>query len=304
VRLSFFYPNLPVSFDEAKNDFWLVRRADVFAVEGDGDYERMAGQDVATALFAAHLDEVAVEDFLLHAFDRDSLFEFSDGLSSPQIRLERLVVAGDVVAVRESSLRGQDQDRQKVREERDLARQIARIQRTIAIMPGRRSLLVSGADYGALPNRDAYKVVGRAQAEKMLLDVAGRSDESARAIFERAAELLAPDWRPPQGPLGMVLLLDQQRAVASRMPEPALTPSQMRAMIRAEESVSLEVVVLGLDDQPLDGIAFSIAAPDNEEYDGDLGKSAKTAITSIKKGTATVTLSWAADQADQASKDA
>jgi hypothetical protein len=37
----------------------------------------MAGQAVSSALFAAHLDEVAVEVFLLHAFERDGLFEFA-----------------------------------------------------------------------------------------------------------------------------------------------------------------------------------------------------------------------------------
>ncbi len=304
MRVSFFYPSLPVSFDEAKNDFWLVRSSDVFAAEVDGDYERMVGQDVASALFAARLDEMQVEDFLLQLFDRDSLFEHSDGLSSPQLRLQQLLATGDVVAVRECDSRSQDRDRQKVREERGLAREIAHVQRSVAITPGRHTLIVSGADYGALTNRDAYKVVARAQAEEMLLDAAGRSDGAARAIFERAAAMLAPDWRPPQTPQGLVLLLDQPRAVASRVPEPALTPSQMRAMIRAEESVSLEVAVLGFDDEPLEGIAYSIAAPDSEEYEGDLGRAARTSITSIKKGLATVTLSWTADRSDRAKKDA
>lgn len=296
MRLSFYYPNLPVSFDEAKNDFWLVHRPDAFAVEGDGAYERLAAHDVLRALFAARLDDPSIEDFLLQVSDRDCLFECGDGLLSPRVRLAQLVDTGDVIAVRESALRGQDQDRKKVREEREVAREVASIQRTFAIVPGRRSLLVSGADYGALANRDGYRVLGRAEADRLLVDAASRADGAARAAFEKAATLLAPDWRLPKTPQGLVLLLDLPRAVASRMPEAAVTPSQMRAMIQAEQSVNLEVVVQGLDDEPLDGVAFSIAAPDSESYDGDLGRSGKTSITSIKKGPATVTLAWAVEK--------
>jgi hypothetical protein len=61
--------------------------------------------------------------------------------------------------------------------------------------------------------------------------------------------------------------------------------------------VNLEVVVLGLDDKPLKGLTYAIEAPDAETYEGDLGASAKTKITSAKKGSAGVALKWSEDEA-------
>jgi hypothetical protein len=297
MRLSFFYPNLPIGFDEPARDFWLVDRADALAVAGDGDYERMNDHEAARALFAARLSEFEIEDFLLRVSARNSLFEASAPSLAPRLRLERLVASGDVVAMRQPEARKLDQDRKRLREEREVARDFVQVEKTTPISAGRRLLLVCGADYDALPNRDNYRVLGRAEATRLLSSAVAAPGVATqtRVVLEKALSLLAPDWRQPQLPHGLVLLREMPRQVASQKPLDVVTPSQIRAMLRAEESVSLEVVVLGLDDQPLEGIKYTIDAPDNETYEGDLGRQGKTQITSGKKGTAAVTLAWSVE---------
>jgi hypothetical protein len=84
--------------------------------------------------------------------------------------------------------------------------------------------------------------------------------------------------------------LPQVAAVANR--EAPLTPSQVRALIQAGKPVKLEVVVLGPDSKWVESIQFTIAAPDGETHEGDLGTSGRARIASDKKGTARVSLAW------------
>jgi len=77
----------------------------------------------------------------------------------------------------------------------------------------------------------------------------------------------------------------------------AITPSQLAKLAAAEKSVSLEVMVLGLDDKPLKGISYVIETPDGESHEGDLGSGAKTTVTSAKKGGAGIALKWSEERA-------
>jgi hypothetical protein len=120
-----------------------------------------------------------------------------------------------------------------------------------------------------------------------------RIHPSSRSAVAKAIELLSPDWRPPRSPQGLVLLREVSRIASTARQDEVMTPSQMRALMEKDRAVNLEIVVLGLDDKPLQDIQFTIDAPDGESHEGDLGSSGKTKIVSSKKGTASVTLAWA-----------
>lgn len=160
-------------------------------------------------------------------------------------------------------------------------------------LAGRTYKLVVDIDLAKVPSRDEYEVVGRKDATDVLNRLAAQQPVLT-PLLRQASEQLSKDWRPPiSEPDGIVLLRRLPvRASTGVQPDSVLSPSQMAKLIAAEESVTLEVVVLGFDDEPLDGLSYVLETPDGESFDGDLGPSGKTKITSAKKGTAGVTLKW------------
>ncbi len=276
MRPSFFYPGLSVNVDhEPKRTFWLVCRADANAIALDGGWERMPPHEAEMALFAARLVPSDVERFLNRARAHGSLPEGYDRYYSSVAELEHLVASGDLVALCESAT--PDRERERVREEREVARAIMNGQRTLGLVPGRRSLLMSGADFQAMPNRDRYKVLSRAEATTLL----SAAEMAAAAIWERAIALLAPDWRIPQTPQGLVLLLETPTVVASGVSVPAITPSQMRSML---EKATLDIHVVDLNGVAQDGLTFEITKPDGDVDRGVLDNEGRAKVKSAVPG--------------------
>ncbi len=301
MLLSFTFPNLHVFSGEPEHELWLVHRGDEPALTAEGRYERAEAGEAARALFGAWLEEDVATAFLDHVGRRDSLFEARAGLApvSARTRLGELVRRGALVGLRRPRSGETDPERLAAAEERAVARELARLGRTVQLFPGRRCVLVAGSDYAAVPGRERYQVVRRGEAARLIEEaMAGPTTPGpVRQLLGKALALLTPDWRPPQAPKGLVLLRELPRAAAVGTPEAALTPSQLRTLIDTQNSVTLEVVVLGLDDRPLEGVSFVVGTPDDELHEGDLGASGKTKLTSVKKGSARVTLGWSAKPA-------
>ncbi len=284
MRPSFFYPGLSVAVDDdPKRMLWLVCRSDAFAIQIDGGWERMPPHEAEMALFTARLDSTDVERFLGRARAHGSLFEGYDGYYSSVAELEHLVASGDLVALRESA--APDHERERVREEREVARAIMNGQRTLTLVPGRRSLLVSGADFQAMSGRDRYRVLGRTEAAT-LLSAAGKAQAAGHAsVWERGIALLAPDWRIPQTPQGLVLLVEIPTAVAGGVSVPAITPSQVRTLV---EKAALRIHVVDLDGVAQKGLAYAIDMPDGGSVSGSLDDEGRGEAKSSVPGTFTV----------------
>jgi hypothetical protein len=185
-------------------------------------------------------------------------------------------------------------------ERRRLIRQIENSARGRLSLAGRRYKLVADVDLGKISSRSEYEVVRHDDAVQVLAHLAAQPGAAdLPPLLRQASAQLTRDWRPPiTQPDGLILLRHVPVVAADGVEKPSITPSQMAKLLADERSVTLEVVVLDFDDKPLAGIAYVIEAPDGETYDGDLGPSAKTKITSAKKGTAGVTLKWAEAEAN------
>jgi len=294
-------PSLHAYPGDSTREFWLVYWADEQAATLEGAFDRLDPREVGHSLIHLHFDDFEVERFMALVGQRDSLFEpeplLHGEMANPH--LDRLVEGGTLIALRKRDLGELDPVRRAVRSERDVVREFLQIARLAPVFPGRRCILVSRADYASVPGRENYQVVRHEEASLLFSAAAGAPTvaPSARLVLEKAAKLLAPNWRPPLSPQGLVLLRELPRMVASQRPEAALTPSQIRTLREAETSVNLELVVLGYDDQPLKDIKFSIETPDDDVREGDLGAGGKTSLVSTKKGRATITLSWPESEA-------
>lgn len=233
---------------------------------GDGDYERVDQREVESMLFAAWLEDADIERFLLRVASDNSLFEVSADLWSFRARLDRLVRSGEIVGGREVTSRTDDRDRKRVREERDVAREATAIQRGYSLIPGRRAVLISGADFGQLPGRDRYRVLGHHESSIVIASAIASAKpevvDKVRAVFERAIALLAPDWRLPQAPQGLLLLVEIPVAVDGRLPESALTPSQMKRLVAGWIEL---VVVWDETGQPVPEVSLTIESSGNRQ---------------------------------------
>jgi hypothetical protein len=290
---SSFFPSLFVPFAEPRKEVLLVYHLHARAVARDGELEEVSRPEASYLLVGARLDNVGIVRFLREIELRDSLFRAGLGPALPNARaiLDTLVARGTIVVLRKRGERALDVG--PLREERTIAREFQNLQRDKRVrLPGRRLLLVAGADFGKLPGRSRYQVVPNREATALLLAAAGAPglDGQARDTLARAAERLAPDWRAPRAPEGLVLLRELPPATAVARSEAPLTPSQLRALKDAAKTVKLEVVVLGPDSELLKIINFAIDAPDGDSHEGDLGSSGRTTIASAKQGRAKVTL--------------
>jgi outer membrane protein OmpA-like peptidoglycan-associated protein len=95
-----------------------------------------------------------------------------------------------------------------------------------------------------LPSRDQYEVVHREEASRVLAALARRGDASANMVsaLTKASAMLAPDWRAPFAPDGLVLLrrIIVAQSVSRELDAP-ITPSQMKAMLKKSEWIEIEV---------------------------------------------------------------
>jgi hypothetical protein len=183
--------------------------------------------------------------------------------------------------------------------QRRLIRDIEKILRSRISVAGRSYKLVADVDLGRVPRRHEYEVVRHDEAVQVLERLAAlQAGAGLPNLLREASGKLTRDWRPPiSQPDGLILLRHVPTVAAVGAPQAPVTPSQMAKLVAQQASVTLEVVVLGLDDKPLQGLTYVIDAPDAETFEGDLGASAKTKITSTRKGTAGVRLGWSEAEA-------
>jgi hypothetical protein len=108
--------------------------------------------------------------------------------------------------------------------------------------------LIAGADLRHLPDREGYEVVARVEAERVLSGVARQAGRDLAELLGKAKDALAPDWRPPLKPNGVVLLrriYTPSVMVASQ--EPALTPSQLWGKAKADDAIVDWTIWIELD---------------------------------------------------------
>ncbi len=99
---------------------------------------------------------------------------------------------------------------------------------------GRQYKLVLAGDLDRLSGRDQYEVVSQSAARDVLDGLAKESPASAQ-VLRQASEKIGRDWRPPfSNPEGLVLVrLIPVRPYARKDTGPAITPSQMKALLDA-----------------------------------------------------------------------
>jgi hypothetical protein len=138
---------------------------------------------------------------------------------------------GRVKGVREGT-RGRDPAANARAELRRLARAIEA--RGRLAHAGRRYRLVADVELARLPDRDSYEVVIRERASEILTALATEpgTDPQLGALLAQARDKLTRDWRPPFWPDGLILLR-RVPTVAAAVREPAITPSQLRALAEA-----------------------------------------------------------------------
>lgn len=268
----------------------VVGATDAIGLRRDGAYEL-----VEQSLVESELRDLGLK----LSFEARSFF-FRLGLASPYSttsddrhligRVRNAIRSGELVGLRESTGWSKAQADPTL-EQRRLVKRLESETHARLNYAGRQYRLVAGDDLARAPDRESYEVVARADATRILDGLAsecGRADLAA--LFGAAKSHLTLDWRPPLGPKGLVLLRKIRNQQSSAKHESVVTPSQIAKMMAAEQSVTLELVVLGLDDKPLDGVSYVIEAPDEEPHEGDLGSSGKVKITSTRKGNASVAL--------------
>jgi hypothetical protein len=153
---------------------------------------------------------------------------------------------------------------------------------------GRRLLLVAGNDLHGLPGRDAYEVLNQDQARKILLALSAEPANHGEfsELLQKTQAALAPDWRPPNVPNGLVLLRRKPAPAENAAQQPAITPSQMRVL--AAKS-ALEIRVVDSNQKPQEGLAFKIDKPDGGTESGKLDKDGRGRARSGSSGLFIVT---------------
>jgi hypothetical protein len=281
---------LTIAAHGSRRELWLVPTAE--AMRFVRSHQRLPPRDAVLALFGANLDDVEIARFIQSVGRRRSPsgnpLHWQRHMGRAE--LERLVERG-LVAVLDRVAEADANP--ALREQRRLARELTELVRHLTLIPGRRCRFVAGDDYANLPNRDRFHVVRHDEAKALLSGASGNAPGHARELLARAASLLAPDWRLPQTPDGLIMLREIPQVAADTRSELPLTPSQLRALAQAEKKIKLEVVVLGVDDKLLEKLQLSITMPDDETHESDLGGNGKVKVASAKNGTARVTLTWA-----------
>jgi hypothetical protein len=174
-------------------------------------------------------------------------------------------------------------------DERILVRDIERHTRGRLSQAGRQHKVVAGADLAGITDRDSYEVVRHDDAKRVLAALAQDSADQTElaGLFDKASAKLSPDWRPPLAPKGLVLLrrIASQR-VAAASHEPAISPSQMRALM---ESSWIEIDFVDEQGEPVD-VAYRVELSDGTVVDGEAGQEGNMSKTDIKPGTCKLTL--------------
>jgi len=120
-----------------------------------------------------------------------------------------------------------------------------------------------------------------------VLDSLAKISPASADLLKQASDKLTKDWYPPSQPDGLILLrriLTPQAATSNN--EPAITPSQLRALM---EKATLEIHMVDLNKKPQEGVAFKIDMPDGGSVSGKLDKEGHGRAKSSSAGVFTVT---------------
>jgi outer membrane protein OmpA-like peptidoglycan-associated protein len=239
---------------EGRDSILLVDAVDAMVLCRDGDYERVPAWQVAR-MFRRECQVLGRQ--ISKFASRGNLFGRSAARLDERDRALQVGAAiehGELVGVRARLERGANDT---TREQQRLARQIAAQGRLAE--GGRQYKLVAGADLDGIPDRNSYEVVSRAEALRVLKSLARQAAGTAGLppLLTKAVSILSPDWRQPLAPSGLVLLRRIQASrVATAVPEAALTPSQMRALMEADRP--LEFFARFVDEHGKELTGFSV----------------------------------------------
>jgi hypothetical protein len=171
---------------------------------------------------------------------------------------------------------------------RGLVAQIERATRGKLSYGGRQYKLVVDLELERVPGRNNYEVSGHDEALRVLDGLAKEAGPAGdlSALLGQASAKLTPDWRPPSQPDGLILLRWIVTRAASKPDDgPSLTPSQMKAMM---DKAALTIHVVDLKQEPQEGLAFKIEAPDGSTASGKLDKEGRGRAQSSTPGDFTV----------------
>jgi hypothetical protein len=266
----------------------VVEALDALRLCGDGAYEAVSASAALWGIEGeSHNLSWEIQDFAMR-IGLASLY-------STRCRDEDLVELvgagierGDLVGLRKVRTSAATETEPTV-EQRRLVAEIERETRGRLHYDGRQYRLCAGTDLKGTPERDSYEVVRQDEAKRVLDGLAKASGLRAdlASALGKARDKLTPDWRPPLAPDGLVLLRKTHvpmAAMASQ--EPAITPSQLRAMM---EMATLEIHVVDWDQTPQASLAFEIQLPDGGSASGKLDKEGRGRAKSSSPGAFTVT---------------
>jgi hypothetical protein len=189
-----------------------------------------------------------------------------------------------LIALRKGNPANQAPD--ETAQQRQLVRQIEKQTRGHMNFAGRQYTLVADVDLNRMPGRDSYEVVSHDDARRVLDGLAVGAATDLAALLAKAREKLTPDWPSNGQPDGLILL---RRSIVLAAPrrndEPAITPSQMKALM---EKATLEIHVVDLNQKPQEGLAFEIKMPDGGSVSGKLDKDGRGRAKSSALGFFTV----------------
>jgi outer membrane protein OmpA-like peptidoglycan-associated protein len=216
----------------------LVDALDALRLRGDGAYEAVSA---SAALWDFERESRRlrwkIRDFA-HRLDLASPYSsWCDDHDLVEL-IGEAIKRGDLVGLRRPKAMSAA-DTEPTLVQRRLVAQIEAKTRGRLNQGGRLYKLVAGGDLNGLQDRDSYEVVARDEAIRTLDRMArdpGIAGELA-TLLGKARDQLTPDWRPPLlAPNGLVLLrkVRAQNRVASSQ-APAITPSQLRAMMESEK---------------------------------------------------------------------
>jgi len=127
---------------------------------------------------------------------------------------------------------------------------------------GRQYQLVADEELSRMPNRDSYEVVQLVDAQKVLDALANQpgAGPDLAELFKQARDYLTRDWERPYEADGLILMrrIFTPQATTSNN-EPAITPSQLRALMESEKPVQFFARFVDDFGKPLMGFAGEFA---------------------------------------------
>ena len=156
---------------------------------------------------------------------------------------------------------------------------------------GRQYKLVVDVDLAKTPGRDYYEIASQAEA-RAVLDGAAKELGAPTEPLKQASEKLSRDWHGPSShPEGLVLL--RRIPVHATVPKddgPAITPSQMRALLDAEKPVTFFARFVDEHGKGVSGFAGTLAHGSDPDSDLAFSGSGFAKVTLKGKTQAWLTL--------------